>query len=427
VDDSRHLIIQHDSNRIFVVLQADLDQWNFILTFKAQQLANHASLFQGANSTVKQLFSTLKQQSDAYFAYYDKYDYLHYMAYAPVVEVAADVAALVGLATSLNIPGLVLAIADYVITLPLTAEVFSEALPNLVTAQGDSLQSLLDAAESDTLQYIAVYSQSVRKISFDGGIGTYTMSYATSQQQTKESQMTLDRTNKMNLVADDEITVVVGFDSASTVGLNSDSNTERSDTYSLETDSIITIYLGDPNSADSFVVSIFEDNYYGVPMFQLQEGSTTSCPHEPAGSMIEIPYIALLSPSVVTNVPEDSPYGATFVLEISNLSPATSAFVIMPDPVSSGDLRMFLEGSPLAYVVTNAGTIFYLHGNFAPMTLTLTVFPGSSREYNDVILYLYSQFEYGLVNDPTSGFLGPAIKASVSFNVSFTPSFFPVQ
>ena len=77
-------------------------------------------------------------------------------------------------------------------------------------------------------------------------------------------------------------------------------------------------------------------NYYGVPLFKLEDSSQTSCPAEPASGAIEQPKITPSGPTVLSDIPEDSKYGAVFTVEISNQSFNYSIFVLYPDPTTTG-------------------------------------------------------------------------------------------
>jgi hypothetical protein len=117
-----------------------------------------------------------------------------------------------------------------------------------------------------------------------------------------------------------------GIGVESTVSVNvgntwlSATSNERVESNSTE----VTVYLGDDNDGDEFVVEMYSDKKYGSIIFKTVAGRS-SCPHEEKTAEVLDPRISLSSlPSPYVS-PDDA---ITFEVEVSNLGVGQGKFVL---------------------------------------------------------------------------------------------------
>ena len=284
-------------------------------------------------------------------------------------------------------------------------------------------KSLIENADSEFTANIGAFNDTIKRLSFDGGAGEYEEGYSSVRQHRALVRTVNSRRREGSFVGINEVLVgPVWTQSHSFAAMNYDLAAGQSGEYFEENSNTVTIHLSDPNPADSFVINVFEDEVYGLPLFVVVDASTTSCPHEPGTSPLEVPFIQLLSSNRVENVPEESTHGAVFTFEISNISRNYSNFLLVPDFTTTGDLRLFLNGAPF----TSDGIIYSL-GNFQPLVLTLSAFKGDNGiSYENAVINLFSACERTMSLDATSGVTSP-IMDFISISASFLPACFPVQ
>jgi hypothetical protein len=303
-------------------LQKDLAQWKTILDFKEQQSKLAGSLYSGQNSQVYQAFTDLKEKGRKFFASVNSYSFFHRLNHPAGIEVAALAQLAVAFVASVNVLGLISALSIYAVTTAITIDTFSNTSPEILQGQLLTLKSLFDQAASD-FQSRFFLKDSSKRISFDGGSSGYDQSYTVSKNQGLSITRSKIRKNKMGLPEASFEGSLFGFasESETTAHLSTESLWAERASHDNSTETTISIHLADPNPSDSFIVDIFEDPFYGVPTFVLQEASRTSCPNELGSSPSEVPRLHLLSPSHLENVhPKEA---GVFKLSVSNNSPVS--------------------------------------------------------------------------------------------------------
>jgi hypothetical protein len=375
---------------------------------------------------VKAQFAALQKQATSFFSYFDTYSQYHGAANVIALEVAALTELTLAFVTSLNIPGGIAAVAFYATLAQITGETFSNASPDSISDKKAELLSLYNNAQSQFLSYLEIYDNSIKRISFDGGAGEFEQGYTTTTNTGQQVTVTSTRTNQVSAGKAEMEGGLFGFGwkSSSDAQISSGAISGQTGLYGNTQANTVIMHFSDPNPADSFVIDLYEDNYYGVPLFKLEPSSSTSCPQEPGTNPVEVPFMEILGSNILANIPEDSKYGAVFTIEISNISQNYSNFVLMPDPTTTQDLQLYVAGSPFL----PTGIVYYLGGS-TPRTVVITAFKGpNGRSYQGVSIILASACENDLSGDPTSGVLPTAIiQTTVTLGVTFIPACFDVE
>jgi len=300
--------------------QNDLNQWKNILDFKQDRSNEEFARFSSANDTVIKLFNEFQEQGTSYFNFFRNYGSDHGFAHPAAIEPFAFIQATASFVTSLNVPGGQAAGYFYLFLESLTFEAFSKGIPERTRDKVEELEDLFNSALDEFRSSLRTTSDQVKRLSFDGGAGGFQQVISTSRAQGMDTEIQVHRDNELSSGKAEYEGGVFGFGwkSQSNSAFKGSATSQRSSGYESSRGSELVIYLDDPNPTDSFVVDIFQDSYYGTPIFKVSPFSRTSCPYEPGTDRIERPFIQAVGPTRLENVPASE--AAVFHLSVSNLA-----------------------------------------------------------------------------------------------------------
>jgi len=174
----------------------------------------------------------------------------------------------------------------------------------------------------------------ISRLQYSGGGNIYSLTMALDSVLHTVSQRGSSRTIDGARTLDIE-GKIFGIGVESTLSLNawntssSTNSNEREESNSTE----ITVYLGDDNIGDEFVVEMYSDKKYGSIIFKTVAGRS-SCPHEEKTAKVLDPRISLSSlPSPYVS-PDDA---ITFEVEVSNLGVGPGKFLLTADDNSNDE------------------------------------------------------------------------------------------
>jgi len=334
--------------------QEDLSSWLSILVAKDVAAAAAGDFFQSSASDMKQLMDSMSSQGRSFEKYFDSFGYsgvdwvmLQLFDYSSalfswiakdksvykfppndigsITQLGGELFALKTLIPAFigseNWWGAAFAVLSYGAAYDQTYETYFEGNDLAIAARMTALRASIKNATTEFRASIMVLNSGIKRVSFDGGAGEYEEAYSTVRQQKTSVRVLNTRRREGSFVGMNEVLVgPVWTQSHSSYSADWALSAGQAADYFEEKTNTVTIHLSDPNPGDSFVINLFEDTTYGLPVFQVTGSSGTSCPHEPGTNQNELPYIHLLSSDHVQNVPEDSTHGAIFTFEISNLS-----------------------------------------------------------------------------------------------------------
>jgi len=297
--------------------EENLDQtaahWKYILAFKYEKYIEAVSPFTSENNTFKMTLDDMLSEYELFG------DYHHFVDLANVEGLTFAAIVQIGVSQAFNTYGLVTYAVLEGVWRSLTRKVLEEAdYQKMVEKKGEFQDNLEELIENFREDFNTIKS-AVTSISFDGGAGELEQVFSSSRGSSSSMELGLNRQVELGLnKAEHELTIFsVGVKGETEIAMEGEASYGEGHDYTEERTNQVVIHLSDPNPADSFVVEIFEDSYYGVPVFRISESSSTSCLHENGTHQLEQPQITLLSESYQEDVPASEP--ATFEVNLANL------------------------------------------------------------------------------------------------------------
>ena len=255
-------------------------------------------------------------------------------------------------------------------------------------------------------------------ISFDGGVGDITYTYendnSDSNTITWESSVSDEWSAEVGASAGG-----IGVTLGNTIGVSLSHS--GSHTWSDETNTSVGFTLSDGGLDDKYSIDIFDDGTAGNGKVFKVQGGRTSCPYfdgeqtlywlpgtelSAATIQMEQPTISV-SPSTLSNVPEDEP--AVFNLSLGNNNPLGY--------VQEYSLKIVEEHNPHGAIIEIDGlnpNRSYLVPAGTAINKVLTIQKGpETLDYVDIMLVFHSSCQYDPTNNNDN--IGDTVLLSVSF------------
>jgi len=395
------------------LFEEDLRQWELILREKAN--AKRRSLQGGKEADA--LFEAFSEEGEKFFSKVGADISRHDRAPPVQMDHLAFVGALAAYSATQNHPQRIAAkvLRDYLNDF--TEEIYSQGGPSNLGHRLSTLRDLFNQAKSEHKKASSIYREAIRRISFDGGIGGFEQSISISRKKGLEMAQEKERSNSLSIAKSSvEIdTPGLSFGGSSDLPVSSEVLRQDSTGHFRSTHNTVTFFLQDPNPADSFVVDLYEDLEYGVPIFQMLDLSSTSCPHEPGSTQIQRPKVQVRSPTRIENIP---PHETVFIeLAISNAGPGTTEIGYQFEPETLQDLQIKIQGQPVY------GQIFSEDiGNYSIVPVYLEISKGpKGRIYEGVRFEVFSLCEAELAGNQESGlqdYIHDFVELDLIFDVS---------